>query len=222
MLRKLMVAAFALFLATSSWISLRAANIPLFSSTTTPSAASCQEASQETACLNALINAINSGVAGYYAAVLGPVTSISTLSAVTLGSISVPTSTLSTPGQSLHARCYGLESSDTASKTITLSFGGFTVSTGQFGTAAVNGAWELELLVTAATSTNTVGFGRGSIQAPAATAANLTGGATTVTPVATNDLIDLLTAPITIKCQSTAGALVGSATMENLYVEQVK
>jgi len=221
MLRKLMVAAFALFLATSSWISLRAANIPLISGTSTPSAAACSEASQEVACLNALINQINTGVAGYYAAVIGPATTNTAVSQ-TLGSISIPTSTLSVPGQAIHAHCYGLSSSDTVSKTINLSFGSFTVSTGPFGANVANNAWELELLVTAATSTNTVGFGRGSIQAPAATAGNLGGGATTVTPVATNDLIDLLTAPITVKCAASEGGSVASTTMENLYVEQVK
>ena len=221
MLRKITIAALAVFLTTAAWVSLRASNIPLFSPTTNPTYAACEEASQTINCLNALIGQINSGVYGYYASVIGPVqTTTQTLQ--TLGSVTIPTSTISVPGQGFHARCYGNTSSDILTKTINLSFGGFTVSTGAFGATSATNAWELELFVTAATATNTVGMGRGSYQGTVATTSTVAVGAVTVTPVATNDLVDNLASPIIVKCAAQEGAGVASATMENMYIEKVQ
>ena len=223
MLRKMLLVATAAFFVASASIGLRAAQIPLFSSTSTPSAVACQESSQEVNCLNALINAINSGVAGYYAALLGPINSIATTTQQTLGSITVPTSTLSSPGQSLRIRCYGTTNADISSRTIVLAFGSDSISSGAWSVAS--SPWELELLVTAATSTNTVAVGRGSY----ASLGTLYGtpslvGAITVTPTATNDLVDLLTSAQTVSCKTTQGlgATAAEVVLEDLYIEQVK
>ena len=221
MLRKITIAALAVFLTTAAWVSLRASNIPLFSNSTNPTYASCEESSQTINCVNSLINSINSGVYGYYASVIGPATN-TTQTLQTLGSVTIPTSTISVPGQGFHARCYGISSSDIITKTINLSFGGFSVSTGPFGATSATNAWELELFVTAATATNTVGMGRGSYQGTVATTSTVAVGAVTVTPVATNDLVDNLASPIVVKCQALEGSSVASTTMENLYIEKVQ
>jgi hypothetical protein len=228
MLRKVLLAATAAFLIASAAVSLRAANIPLFSSTTNPTAAACEESSQNVNCLNSLINNINSGVAGYYAAVIGPIGNTATTVQQTLASVTIPSGTLSVPGTSYRIHAFGTTNADVASRTIVLSFGQNSITTGAWSVAS--SPWELELLVTAATPTNSVSFGRGSYAALGTIlGTTIIGtpvivGAITVTPTATNDLVDLLTSAQTIKVQTTQGlgATASEVTLEELYIEQVK
>jgi hypothetical protein len=216
MLRKFYLAAVAAFLITAAAVSLRAATIPLFSNSTTPTYAACEESSQTVSCINALINAINSGVAGYYASAFGPVAAQATSTEQTFASISIPTSTLVSNGQSLRARCYGTSATNASAKTIKLYFGSNVLIAPVFTTSAGN--WELEILATALVptnqiltiATNTMQVGRGTF------------ATSVVSPVATNDLVDSLAAPIVVKCTYITDATAAELTMEDLYIEQVK
>lgn len=210
MLRKITIAALAVFLTTAAWVSLRASNIPLISGTTSPSAVACSEASQEIACLNNLINQINSGVAGYYAAILAPVAASATSTEQTLASVAVPTGAIASPGQALRLRCSGISAANVSAKTIKLYWGNNVYSSGSFAGSA--SGWDLEMLVIAATTTNTISTARG------------TQATTVIAPVASTDFntVDQINGPVTVKCTGTTDGTASEVTLETLYIEQVK
>src|SRR5216683_3166986 len=112
MIKRILSTAAAVFVAgTLSW----ATNLPLF----TTAGSGCNEASQLLNCMNQLVQSINAntGVVAVSTSAFGtPATTTET----TLQSITVNSNTLSAPGQSLRARCFGTFGSNTNNKTVKL------------------------------------------------------------------------------------------------------
>src|ERR1700689_2976790 len=119
---------------------------------------------------NQLIQNINTYAPGIVAVQPGPVADIASPVEYTFATTTVPTGTLTAPGQALRITCSGITSNDSNTKTAKLYWGtGVSISSGAFATGGT--VWELQLLVMAATSpvtANTVYSGHSIISSASA------------------------------------------------------
>jgi|SRR5580693_9192782 hypothetical protein len=176
---------------------------------------------------NQLIQNINTYAPGIVAVQPGPIADIASTVEYTFVTTTVPTGTLTAPGQALRITCSGITSSDSNTKTAKLYWGtGVSITTGAFSTGG--SVWELQLLVMAATSpvtANTVYNGH-SIVSSASGVAMASGGIPNVLEVGGNDTnsVDNLNTGVPVKCTGTNGATASTADMimEQLVIEQVK
>jgi hypothetical protein len=194
-----------------------AANIPLISGAAVPA---CEEASQTVNCLNNLITNINSGVSGVVAAYVSPTGSIAAITTQqSLAQVTIPTGTFVSAGQSLRMRCAGYHGTNTDSAKVGIVFGGAPLTAAmQVSSAAITTtgqAWELELVVTAATNpptANSVWFGRGST------------GTTVIAATASQDTVstDNLATGQVAACVATTAGTLDDIVLDDFIIEQVK
>lgn len=212
-MRKLILLSLALIASLASVVhhQAKAGTIPLLSGA---AALNCQEPSQTVACANNFVNQLNSYF-GLSAVQVGPINSTATTNEQILSQTPIAPGTLIATGQSLKIHCGGTTGADTNTKTVKLYFGAASITTPAMTTSGIN--WEMELLVTLAATPNTVILGRGSI------GGGLGSFAALVTPIATNDTFDNLSAAVTAKCTTTQGtASANDTVLEDFMIELVK
>lgn len=202
-MRKLAIAIAALLV--SGAVAL-AANVPLISGPAS------NEPSQENATINGVIQSIVSGMNGIIAAQPGPIATTATTIAQTFATTTIPTSTLNVPGQAIRARCWGIGSSSTNTKSVALNFGtGVVVTSGSM--TAANQQWGVDLMIQAVTLTaNYVAIGSGEF------------GSTLMPTVSKQVTADNLQTGLTLSCtgQTPTAVETGGLTMEGFLVEQIK
>jgi hypothetical protein len=202
-MRKLLLASAALLV--SGAVAL-AANVPFISGP------GPNEPSQTNATINGVIQSIISGVNGIIAAQPGPVATTATTIAQTFATTTIPTSTLSIPGQAIRAKCWGVGSSSTNTKSVALNFGtGVVVTSGSM--TAANQQWGIDLVVQAVTATaNYVAIGTGEF------------GSTLMPTLSKQVTADNLSTGLTLSCtgQTPSAVETNGLTMEGFLVEQVK
>lgn len=179
-----------------------AANIPLFSGPT------ANEPSQTNATENSLIQNIIAGVNGYIAGTYN-LQSVNTTGLQGLATTTIPTNTLSVPGQGLRLRCWGVTNGNTNTKAAQLYLGSKTVSTGPFSVA--NSRWDLNMQV----HMYSVSTGSDVI---ATAATNLA-----FAVYASQDTVDNFATGLTAGCQAQDNtAENGGITLLGFVVEQIK
>jgi hypothetical protein len=207
-MRKLLLASAALLV--SGAVAL-AANVPFISGP------GPNEPSQTNATINGVIQSIISGVNGIIAAQPGPVATTATTIAQTFATTTIPTSTLSIPGQAIHAKCWGIGSGSTNTKSVALNFGtGVVVTSGSM--AAANEQWGIDLYVQAVTVTaNYAALGTGLFGTAVVTS-------TLMPTVSKQVTADNLSTGLTLSCtgQTPSAVETNGLTMEGFLVEQVK
>jgi hypothetical protein len=202
-MRKLILAASALLVTCA--IAL-AANVPFLTGPAT------NEPSQTNAAVNQTIQAIISGMDGIIASQPGPVGATATTAAQTFATTTIPTSTLNVPGQAIHAKCWGIGSSTTNTKSVSLNFGtAVNVTSGSM--TGANQQWGIDLYIQAVTPTaNFVALGTGEF------------GTTLMPTVSKQVTADNLQTGLTLSCTGQLPTVfeTNGLTMEGFLVEQVK
>lgn len=202
-MRKLLLGSAALLV--SGAVAL-AANVP-FLSGPGPS-----EPSQTNATINGVIQSIYAGMNGIIAAQPGPVALTPTTIAQTFATTTIPTATLNIPGQAIHAKCWGIGSSTTNTKSVALNFGTVVVVTSGSMTGA-NQKWGIDLYIQAVTPTaNFVALGTGEF------------GTSLMPTVSSQVTADNLQTGLTLSCTGQLPTVfeTNGLTMEGFLVEQVK
>lgn len=207
-MRRLLLASAASLLISSQ---VFAATIPLVSGPTS------NEPSQENATINAVINNVIFGTYGLIGSAAGPVTSVSTTTALNFVSTSIPTSQINTSGQAIRVHCWGRTAANTDNKTLNVTLGAAKISTPLVSTSGVS--WDITLLsqIASATLAGNIGIAWAGSSHAAADANNIF-----FTMTSTPDATTVWSGAVTAACGYLQGSSSQDATMDGFTIEQLK